>query len=194
MTALRIAVLASGRGSNLKALIDAIASGELAAEIVGVFSDKAGSGALTIAREHGLVACFLDPKSFASRAEFDRALFAAVDAKRPELIVLAGFMRVLSDEVVAPRSARMINIHPSLLPKYPGLHTHRRALEAGDAEHGATVHYVIPALDAGPVIAQTRIAIEAGDTPESLAAKLLPKEHALLVSVMRNFVQHRPAE
>ena len=182
---LKLAVLASGRGSNLQALIDAIGAGELDAGIVGVFSDQAASGALAIARAAGLPAVHIDPKAHASRAEFDAALFAAVDASGAELIVCAGFMRILSPEVVAPRTSRMINIHPSLLPKYPGLHTHQRALEAGDREHGASVHAVIPALDAGPLIAQTRIDVDANDSPERLAARLLPREHQLLLQVVR---------
>ena len=182
---LRLAVLASGRGSNLQALIDAIGAGELDAGIVGVFSDQAASGALAIARAAGLPAVHIDPKAHASRAEFDAALFAAVDASGAELIICAGFMRILSPAVVAPRASRMINIHPSLLPKYPGLHTHQRALEAGDREHGASVHAVIPALDAGPLIAQTRIDVDANDNPESLAARLLPREHQLLLQVVR---------
>lgn len=188
---LRIAVLASGRGSNLRALVDAIGRGELTARIVGVFSDKASSGALALAREAGIAAMHVDPKAFRSRLDFDRALFDHVDASGADLIVCAGFMRILSPEVVAPRVARMINIHPSLLPNYPGLHTHQRALDAGDREHGASVHVVISALDAGPVIAQTRIAIAPGDTAESLAARLLPKEHALLVQVVRWFSEGR---
>jgi phosphoribosylglycinamide formyltransferase-1 len=182
---LRVAVLASGRGSNLRALLDAIRRGDLDACIVGVFSDKAASGALAHARDAGIAATHVDPKACTTRLGFDRALFDRVDASDADLIVCAGFMRILSPEVVAPRVARMINIHPSLLPKYPGLHTHQRALDAGDREHGASVHVVIPALDAGPVIAQTRLAIEAGDTAETLAARLLPREHRLLVQVVR---------
>lgn len=182
---LRVAVLASGRGSNLRALIDAIDRGELDAGIFGVFSDKAESGALGHARDAGLMATHVDPKAHANRADFDRALFEQVDACGADLIVCAGFMRILSQEVVAPRVARLINIHPSLLPNYPGLHTHQRALDAGDREHGASVHVVIPALDAGPVIAQTRLAIEPGDTADTLSARLLPQEHRLLVQVVR---------
>lgn len=182
---LRVAVLASGRGSNLRALLDAIRRGDLDACIVGVFSDKANAGALAHARDAGIAATHVDPKACATRLDFDRALFDRVDASGADLIVCAGFMRILSPEVVAPRVARMINIHPSLLPRYPGLHTHQRALDAGDREHGASVHVVIPSLDAGPVIAQTRLAIEAGDTAETLAARLLPREHRLLVQVVR---------
>ncbi len=182
---LRVAVLASGRGSNLRALLDAIRRGDLDACIVGVFRDTATAGARAPARDAGSAATHVDPKACATRLDFDRALFDRVDASGADLIVCAGFMRILSPEVVAPRVARMINIHPSLLPRYPGLHTHQRALDAGDREHGASVHVVIPALDAGPVIAQTRLAIEAGDTAETLAARLLPREHRLLVQVVR---------
>jgi phosphoribosylglycinamide formyltransferase-1 len=188
---LRVAVLASGRGSNLRALLDARDRGDLDARIVGVFSDKANAGALAHARDAGVPATHVDPKAFANRLDFDRALFDRVDASDADLIVCAGFMRILSPEVVAPRVARTINIHPSLLPKYPGLHTHQRALDAGDREHGASVHVVIPALDAGPVIAQTRLAIAAGDTAETLAARLLPHEHRLLVQVVRWCGQRR---
>jgi phosphoribosylglycinamide formyltransferase-1 len=188
---LRLAVLASGRGSNLQALIDAIAAGHLDAGIVGVFSDKAESGALAIAHTHGLPAQHVDPKAYRTRAAYDAALFEAVDACGAELIVCAGFMRILSPAVVSPRVTRMINIHPSLLPKFPGLHTHQRALDAGEREHGASVHVVIPALDAGPVIAQTRFAIAPGDDAAALAAKLLPREHRLLVAVVAWFAAGR---
>ena len=190
---LQIAVLASGRGSNLLALSDAIAGGELAARIAGVFSDKADSGALAHARATGLAAEHIDPKQYASRRAFDDALFERVDASGADLIVCAGFMRILSPHVVAPRVTRMINIHPSLLPKYPGLHTHQRALDAGDREHGASVHVVIPALDAGPVIARTLLAIEPGDDAQTLAARLLPREHRLLVQVARWVAEGRLA-
>lgn len=188
---LRIAVLASGRGSNLRALIDAIDRGELDARVVGVFSDKATAGALAHARDAGIPAVHLAPKDHAGRADFDRALFDQVDASGAELVVCAGFMRILTPDVVAPRVSRMINIHPSLLPKYPGLHTHQRALDAGDREHGASVHVVIPALDAGPVIAQTRLVISEVDTADTLAARLLPQEHRLLVQVVRWFSEGR---
>ncbi|MBK8285325.1 MAG: phosphoribosylglycinamide formyltransferase [Ahniella sp.] len=184
MATFRLAVLASGRGSNLKALLDAIQAGTLPAEVVGVFGDKQSAGALEIARSAGIPAHCFSPRSFPDRTSFDRALFAAVDACAPDLIVLAGFMRILSPDVVAARPGRLINIHPSLLPKYPGLHTHQRALEAGDTEHGATVHWVTADLDAGPVIAQARLAIGPADTAETLAARLLPLEHELLVRVV----------
>ncbi|PJJ99918.1 phosphoribosylglycinamide formyltransferase [Lysobacteraceae bacterium NML03-0222] len=182
----RIAVLASGRGSNLQAILDAIASQQLAAHVVGVFSDKPDCAALARVNEARRWA--LDAKQQPSRAAFDEALTAAVAAVRPDWVVCAGFMRILGDGFVARFADRLINIHPSLLPKYKGLHTHHRALEAGDSEHGSSVHWVIPALDAGEVIAQTRIPILADDTPETLAARLLPHEHQLLVAVLQRAV------
>lgn len=182
----RIAVLASGRGSNLQAILDAIASQQLAAHVVGVFSDKPDCAAL--ARVDQARRWALDAKQQPSRTAFDEALTAAVAAVRPDWVVCAGFMRILGDGFVARFADRLINIHPSLLPKYKGLHTHRRALEAGDSEHGSSVHWVIPALDAGEVIAQTRIPILADDTPETLAARLLPHEHQLLVAVLQRAV------
>lgn len=184
MNAIRIAVLASGRGSNLKALIDAQGSGWIDAEIVVVASDKRRAGALQIAADAGIKTVVLSPRDFDSRKEFDLALFARVAEFQPDLIVLAGYMRIVDPAALAAWQGRIINIHPSLLPKYPGLDTHQRAIDSGDAEHGASVHYVTAELDGGPVIAQTRLPIESGDTPETLAARLLPLEHELLVSMV----------
>ncbi len=178
----RIAVLASGRGSNLQALIDARDEGRLPAEIALVASDKAHAHALRRAEDVGIATLALDPKAYAQRAAFDAELFARVAASQPDLIVLAGFMRILSSEVLAPWAGRIINIHPSLLPKYRGLHTHQRALDAGDAVHGASVHFVTAELDGGPTIAQAEIPVRAGDTPDALAERLLEKEHRLLVA------------
>ncbi len=188
---LRLVVLASGRGSNLSAILAACAAGSLAAEVVAVFSDKAKAGAQAIAHDANIPACILSPAGFASRLDYDRALFDEVDRYRPDLIVCAGFMRVLSAEVVASRTQKLINIHPSLLPKYAGLHTHQRVLDSGDTEHGASVHFVIPALDAGPVIAQTRIPVLPADTSETLAARLLPAEHRLLVDTITLYAARR---
>lgn len=186
-SSLRVAVLASGRGSNLQALLDAQRDGRLAgAEIVVVGSDRGKAGALQIAERAGIPRELLKPRDYADRAAFDQALFARIAAHHPDLIVLAGFMRIIDPTAFAPWIGRMINIHPSLLPKYPGLHTHQRALDAGDREHGATVHHVTAELDGGPVIAQTRLSIQPGDSAESLAERLLPLEHALLVDCVRN--------
>jgi phosphoribosylglycinamide formyltransferase-1 len=173
-------VLASGRGSNLRALLDAIADGSLPARVVGVFSDKPACGAMALAREAGIASAALRPRDFADRDAHDEALFSAVAAVQPDLIVCAGYLRIISAASVRRFEGRMINIHPSLLPKYPGLDTHARALAAGDAEHGASVHVVVPELDAGPLLAQVRIPVQAGDDAADLASRLLPREHALL--------------
>lgn len=179
---LPVAVLASGRGSNLAALMEARADGRLPIEFTLVAGDKATAPALHNAAAHGIPTLALDPHSYAARRDFDAALFGHVAASGAQLVVLAGFMRILDASVTARWTGRMINIHPSLLPKYRGLHTHRRALAAGDAEHGASVHFVSAELDGGPVIAQARIIVEPGDTEDSLAARLLPHEHRLLVA------------
>ena len=179
---MRVVVLASGRGSNLEALIDAQHGGQLPIRIVGVLSDKPEARALELARSHDIAAIHLDPRQFPDRRAYDLALFARIADLHADLIVLAGFMRILDAEAFAPWLGRIINIHPSLLPRYPGLHTHRRALAAGDREHGASVHFVTAELDGGPVIAQTVIEIAEGDTEDSLASRLLAREHRLLVA------------
>ena len=179
-----IAVLASGRGSNLQALIRAQQAGELPVRLALVASDRADAPALRHAEAAGIPILHLDPADFVSRRDYDLALFERLAASGARLLVLAGFMRILDADAVTPWRGRMINVHPSLLPDYRGLHTHRRVLEAGDAEHGASVHFVTPELDGGPVIAQARIAVRDGDTEESLAARLLPLEHRLLTAVV----------
>lgn len=180
----RVAVLASGRGSNLAALLDARERGELPVEFVLVGSDKASAGALRLAEAANIPTLALDPRSYPDRRAFDLDLFAHIAASGAELLVLAGFMRILDGAALTPWIGRMINIHPSLLPKYRGLHTHRRALEAGDHEHGASVHFVTAELDGGPVIAQARLAIAAGDDEHQLAQRLLPLEHRLLPAAL----------
>jgi phosphoribosylglycinamide formyltransferase-1 len=186
-----VAVLASGRGSNLASLLAARERGELPVEFVLVGSDKASAGALRLAEAAGIPTLALDPRSYPDRREFDADLFARIAASGAELLVLAGFMRIIDGEVLTPWVGRMINIHPSLLPKYRGLHTHRRALEAGDVEHGASVHFVTAELDGGPVIAQARIAIGHGDSDQSLAERLLPLEHRLLPAVLSLMASQR---
>lgn len=188
----RIAVLASGRGSNLQAVLDAIAAGRLAAEVVGVFSDKPGAAALERVPE-GL-RWSAAAKAYPSREAFDADLADAVAACRPDWILCAGYLRILGTAFVERFRGRTINIHPSLLPKFRGLHTHARALAEGEREHGASVHFVIPELDAGAVIAQAVVAIEAGDTPEALAQRVLGVEHPLLLAVMRLAASGRLAE
>lgn len=186
-----IAILASGRGSNLAALLDARERGELPVEFVLVGSDKAGAGALRLAEAAGIPTLALDPRSYPDRRAFDLDLFAHIAASGAEWLVLAGFMRILDGEALRPWVGRMINIHPSLLPKYRGLHTHRRALEAGDREHGASVHFVTAELDGGPVIAQARLSIAAGDDEQQLAQRLLPLEHRLLPAVLALLANRR---
>lgn len=181
---LRLAVLASGRGSNLQAILDAIAAGALAARVVGVFSDQPDCHALARATAAGVPALAWRRRDFGSRAQFDESLFNAIAAVQPDLIVCAGYMRIISAAAVRRFSGRMINIHPSLLPNYPGLDTHARALAAGEREHGASVHVLVPALDAGPVLAQARVPVHAGDTPDALAQRVLAREHPLLVQCL----------
>ncbi|MDO5506229.1 MAG: phosphoribosylglycinamide formyltransferase [Pseudoxanthomonas suwonensis] len=188
----RLVVLASGRGSNLQALLDAIAAGTLDAKVVGVFSDKPGSAALQRVPEP--LRWSARPKDFADRAAFDAALGDALDRARPDWIVCAGYMRILGPALVERFAGRMLNIHPSLLPLYPGLDTHARALAAGDAEHGASVHFVTAELDAGAVIAQVRVPVMAGDDADALAARVLGHEHPLLLGVVRLAVAGRIAE
>ncbi len=182
MTRLPIVVLCSGRGSNLQALIDTAATGALPIEIRAVLSDKPKCIALERARAAGIARVALRARDYADRATFDHALFAEAARFEPQLVVLAGYMRVIDAAVVAPWHGRMINIHPSLLPKYPGLHTHRSALNAGDSVHGSSVHFVTAELDGGPVIAQIEMPVEPDDDEDSLAARLLPLEHRLLVA------------
>ena len=180
---LRIAVLASGRGSNLQAILHARGAGTLDAEVVGVFSDKPAAPALRQVPASRRWSA--RPSAFLDRAAYEAALSDAVAAVHPDWVVCAGYMRILGDAFIARFRGRLLNIHPSLLPRYRGLHTHARAIEAGDAEHGASVHFVIPELDAGAVVAQVRVPVLPDDTPEALAARLLPREHALLVAVLR---------
>lgn len=191
MTA-RIAVLASGRGSNLQALLDGIADGRLPAEIVGVFSDKPDAPALR--KVPPALRWSARPRDYPDRSAYEQALGDALAAARPDWIVCAGYMRILGDALIQRFHGRMLNIHPSLLPRYKGLHTHARAIEAGDAEHGASVHFVVPELDAGTVIAQVQVPILAADTAEVLAARLLPREHQLLVAVLGLACRGRLAE
>jgi phosphoribosylglycinamide formyltransferase 1 len=187
MAALRLAVLASGAGTNLQALIDAIASGELSAEIVCVFSDQPTCAALQRARDAGIPAIAVSPKPYPTRAAFDAAFFGLVDAARPDLIVCAGYMRLITAAEVVARPDCMINLHPSLLPAFKGLHTHQQALDAGVREHGASVHVVTADLDSGPVIAQARVPVLPDDTAETLAARVREQEHPLLIEAVRQF-------
>ena len=186
-----LVVLISGNGSNLQAIIDAIAEGRLDARIVAVISNRPDAFGLERASQAGITTAILDHKRFASRESYDEALAELIDGYRPDLLVLAGFMRILTPGFVNRYPNRMLNIHPSLLPKYQGLHTHRRALEAGDREHGVSVHLVTAELDGGPVVGQARCPIEPGDTEASLAAKVRVLEHRLYPEVIQAFADNR---
>ncbi len=175
----RIVVLVSGSGSNLQALIDAVAEGRIRGRIAAVLSNNPQAYGLERARRAGIPTEVVDHRDFPSRETFDRALAERIDRYRPDLVILAGFMRILTPEFVRHYQGRMLNIHPSLLPKYRGLDTHARALAAGEREHGVSVHFVTPELDGGPVIAQARVPVLPDDTPETLAARVLEREHRL---------------
>src|SRR5262245_42020936 len=178
--ATRVAVLISGEGSNLQALIDAAQAGELGASIVTVVSNRGAARGLERARTAGIEALHLAPARGQERVDYDAALAALLAPRAPDLVVLAGFMRILGPRFVETYQGRMLNLHPSLLPKYPGLDTHRRVLDAGDEWHGATVHFVSDELDGGPAIIQYRLPVHAGDTTESLAQRVHVGEHIIL--------------
>lgn len=183
---LPVVVLISGGGTNLQALIDDAANNP-GYEIVGVISNRPKVSGLERANTAGIPTRVIDHKGFPDRASFDAALAGEIDALSPRLIVLAGFMRILTDDFVARYNGRMINIHPSLLPRFQGLHTHQRALDAGVSEHGASVHFVTGELDGGPVIAQVTVPVKSGDDADQLAARVLQREHELLPQVVRWF-------
>jgi phosphoribosylglycinamide formyltransferase-1 len=176
----RITVLISGRGSNLAALIAAARQGAIAGAVTHVVSSAPGAAGLAIARDQGIETTIVDHRGPAARADFDAALATAVGAGAPDVVVLAGFMRVLDSGFVQRYEGRLINVHPSLLPAYPGLHTHRRALADGVRIHGCTVHYVTADVDDGPIIAQGAVAVRRDDTEAALAARVLEVEHRLL--------------
>ena len=190
-SALKVTVLVSGSGSNLQALIDARQSGRLDIEIGHVISNVATARGLQRAEQAGIPTSVLEHGAFADRDAFDRSLALLVAACSPDLVVLAGFMRIIGPAALAPFRGRMINLHPSLLPKYRGTDTYRRALAAGDREHGASIHFVTEELDGGPVIAQVRIPIEADDDASTLAARLAPNEHRLVVATAGLFAAQR---
>lgn len=184
MTAPRLAVLLSGRGSNLGAILDAAHAGSLGCIPVLVVSNRPDAGGLERAAAAGIPTALVDHRRYADRAAFEAALGAVLDDAGVDLVALAGFMRVLTAPFVARYPGRLVNIHPSLLPAYPGLDTHARALAAGDAWHGASVHYVTAEVDGGPVIAQVRVPVRPGDTPPVLAARVLRSEHRLYPAVL----------
>ena len=175
----RLVVLLSGSGSNLQAFIDAVDNGKLEADIAAVISNNPGVRGLERAASANIPFEVLNHRDFSDRKDFDVALAERVTSYQPDLVILAGFMRILTPEFVNRFAGRLLNIHPSLLPKYPGLHTHQRAITAGDSEAGATVHFVTTELDGGPAILQATVPVLAGDTAESLAARVLIQEHQI---------------
>lgn len=186
-----IVILISGRGSNMEAIVQACQREAWPARVAAVISNKADAGGLDFARAHGIPTAVVPNKEFATREAFDAALQETVDGFAPDLVVLAGFMRILTPAFVEHYAGRMLNIHPSLLPLFPGLHTHRQALAAGVSEHGATVHFVTAELDHGPAVLQARIAVHPGDTEETLATRLLAEEHVIYPQAVRLFVEDR---
>ncbi|MCO5107530.1 MAG: phosphoribosylglycinamide formyltransferase [Burkholderiaceae bacterium] len=187
----RIVVLLSGRGSNMLAIAEALRRERWPASIVGVIGDRPGAAGLQRAGELGLPAALVDFRGFARREDFERALAEAIDAHEPDVVVLAGFMRVLGAPFVEHYRGRLLNIHPSLLPAFPGLATHRRALQAGVAVHGATVHFVGTEVDAGPIVAQAAVPVLADDDEAALAARVLELEHRLYPMALHWFVEDR---
>lgn len=189
----RVVILISGRGSNMEAIVQRCAGEGWPATIAAVVSNRPDAAGLGFAQRHGIPTAVVDHKAFAQRGAFDDALAQAVDAFSPDLVVLAGFMRVLGAAFVSRYDGRLMNIHPSLLPAFPGLHTHRRALEAGCKAVGATVHFVTPELDHGPIVMQSVVPVYAGDDEAALAARVLATEHVIYPLSVRWFVQGRLA-
>ena len=185
------AILVSGSGTNLQAFIDHVAGGGSALTLSGVFSNRNAAFGLERARKAGIATACIEHGTFDRRTDFDRAVAAALDAWQPELLILAGFMRILSPWFVARYEGRILNIHPALLPAYPGLDTHRRVLEAGDSHHGSTVHFVTEELDGGPRILQGRLAVDPAETPDTLQARVQAIEHKIYPEAAEWFAQGR---
>lgn len=186
-----IVVLISGRGSNLESILKAIQNNELSAQVLAVVSNRGDAGGLEFARAAGIPVEVIEDRQLPSREAFDEKLIETIDSYQPKLVVLAGFMRILGEAFVRHYLGRMINIHPALLPQFPGLHTHERALESGADKHGATVHFVTPEVDSGPVIIQRSVPVLADDTVESLATRVLEQEHIIYPVAIQWFVEGR---
>ena len=187
----RIVILISGRGSNMEAILRAAAAEQWPAKIAAVISNKAGAGGLKTAEAAGIPAITLEHRSFPDRDSFDRALAEAIDRFEPDLVVLAGFMRILTAAFVQHYHGRLLNIHPSLLPSFPGLATHQQALDAGVKFHGATVHYVTPELDHGPIVEQAVVPVLESDTESVLASRVLEQEHVIYPRAVRDIIEGR---
>lgn len=187
----RAVILISGRGSNMQAILEARHAGTLPLDVAAVLGNDSTAKGLATAAAHGIRVQAIDHRGFRDRAAFDAALSAAIDTEQPDLVVLAGFMRILTDGFVDHYRNRLINIHPSLLPAFTGLHTHRRALEAGVRLHGCTVHFVTPQLDHGPIVIQAAVPVLPDDTEDSLAARVLREEHRIYPQALRWFCEDR---
>jgi phosphoribosylglycinamide formyltransferase 1 len=187
----KIVILISGRGSNMQAIVAACRAEGWDAEVAAVIASRPDAAGLAFARDVGIAAIGLDAKAHSTRAAFEAELTAAIDAHQPDCIALAGFMRVLSTPFVERYAERMLNIHPSLLPSFPGLDTHRRALEAGVRAHGATVHFVSPVVDAGPIVTQAVVPVRDDDTPDTLSARVLAAEHRIYPRAVHWFLTGR---
>ena len=190
---LKLAILISGRGSNMAAIARTCLEGKINARVAVVISDRPSAGGLTIARELGIESLSVSWQESGGREGFERIVRETIDAREVDVIVLAGFMRILSPEFTRHYAGRMLNIHPSLLPKYTGLHTHRRVLEAKDGEHGASVHFVTAELDGGPLVLQSKVLIHGGDTEEELAARVQATEHVIYPRVIEMMADGRLA-
>ena len=189
----RIVILISGRGSNMAAILQAASAEQWPAQVVAVISNQANAAGLATASAAGIAARVVEHVAYPDRAQFDQALSAEIDAYAPDLVVLAGFLRILTPEFVEHYHGRLLNIHPSLLPSFPGLDTHRRALEAGVKVHGATVHFVTPELDHGPIIEQATVPVLDTDTEDTLASRVLEQEHVIYPRTVREFIEGRYA-
>jgi phosphoribosylglycinamide formyltransferase-1 len=186
-----IVILISGRGSNMEAIVRASQSEAWPARIAAVISNRPGAAGLDFARDHGIPTATLDHKNFPNRDAFDAELVQLIDSFKPDLVVLAGFMRILTGDFVRHYEGRLLNIHPSLLPLFPGLATHEQALEAGVREHGATVHFVTEALDHGPIVIQASVPVLPDDTADTLAKRVLKQEHIIYPRAVRWFIDNR---
>ncbi|WP_296658946.1 phosphoribosylglycinamide formyltransferase [Paraburkholderia sp.] len=188
-----LVILISGRGSNMEAIVRACAHEAWPARVAAVIANRPDAAGLAFAASHGIATAVVDHRQFRDRAAFDAALAQVIDGYQPDLVILAGFMRVLTEPFVAHYTGRMLNIHPSLLPSFPGLHTHQQALDAGCRVHGATVHFVTPALDHGPIVVQSVVPVRTGDDAAALAARILKTEHVIYPRAVRWFVEGRLA-
>jgi phosphoribosylglycinamide formyltransferase-1 len=188
-----LVILISGRGSNMEAIVRACAHEAWGARIAAVIANRPDAAGLAFAASHGIATAVVDHRQYPDRASFDAALAQTIDGYAPDLVVLAGFMRVLTEGFVQHYSGRMLNIHPSLLPSFPGLKTHQSALDAGCRVHGATVHFVTPTLDHGPIVAQSAVPVRTGDDAATLAARVLKTEHTLYPRAIRWFLEGRLA-